>query len=68
MERMKPPMMENLGKLMIRFVLLLCHDDVGGLFPFSNPLPAADDVAFFFFESRKLQLQLMILQPRSEKI
>ena len=58
---MKPPMTENLGKLlMIRCVLLLCHDVVGGLFPFSNPLPAADDVAFFFFASKSSEvLQLL---------
>ena len=58
---MKPPTTENLGKLMIRFVLLLCHDVVGGLCPFPNPLSAAtDEVAFFFFfESKSEVLQLL---------
>ena len=59
---MKPPTTENLGKLMIRFVLLLCQDVVGGFFSFSNPSPATDDVAFFFFFARKSSEELQLLR------
>ena len=38
---------------------MLCHDVVGGLFPFANPLSATSDVAFFFFESKSEVLQLL---------